>query len=62
MNCTNCGKPHNGKFISIMGMFKVCETCTDAEKKLKAALKAGIVVETKSPKTGETKKQIYKVD
>lgn len=62
MKCTNCGKPHNGKSTSIMGLFNVCETCTDAEKKLIATLKSGIVVETKSHKTGETTKHIYKVE
>lgn len=50
--CINCGKPHNGKFVRVMGMFKICETCESVGKSNDQLLKQGLIIEKTDSKTG----------
>lgn len=51
--CTNCGKPHNGNFIIVMRMFKICDTCDSVGRKNDQLLDQGITIEKNDPSTGQ---------
>lgn len=61
MDCINCRKPHNGNYIMVLGMFKLCQACQDAGGRLDQALKQGVDIEFVDPKTGITSKATYRI-
>jgi len=61
MNCQNCRKPHNGNYIMVLGMFKLCQSCDDAGKRLSQALKQGVDIESVDSKTGNTTTTTYRI-
>jgi hypothetical protein len=60
MNCQNCRKPHNGNYILVLGMFKVCQPCQTAGQRLDRALKQGVEIESVNPTTGHVAKTTYR--
>ena len=61
MNCQNCGKPHNGNYTLVLGLFKLCQPCQEAGKRLDQALKQGVEIESVDPKTGQTTKTTHRI-
>lgn len=61
MNCINCRKPHNGNYIMVLGVWKLCQSCDLAGKRLHQELKQGVEIETVDPKSGAVNKTIYKI-
>jgi hypothetical protein len=61
MNCINCRQPHNGNFITVMGMFKLCQPCQAAGDRLEQALKQGVTIESVDPNSGAVNKTIYRI-
>ena len=61
MNCINCRNPHNGNFITVLGMFKLCQPCQAAGDRLHQALKQGVDIESVDPKTGNKVNTIYRI-
>jgi hypothetical protein len=45
----------------VLGMFKLCQSCDDAGKRLYQELKKGVVIESVDPKTGNTTTTTYKI-
>jgi hypothetical protein len=60
MNCINCGKPHNGHFTMLLGVFKLCRQCETTGTQNENMLKQGIVVESVDQKTGQLVKQTFR--
>jgi hypothetical protein len=45
----------------VLGMFKLCQSCEDAGKRLNQALKQGVEIEFVDPKTGNTTTTTYRI-
>jgi hypothetical protein len=60
MTCINCGKPHNGHFTMLLGVFKLCRQCETTGIQNENMLKQGIVVESVDRKTGQLVKQTFR--
>ena len=61
MNCINCRKPHNGNYITVLGMFELCQPCQAAGDRLEQALKQGVEIESVDPRSGNTVKTTYRI-
>ena len=61
MTCINCRKPHNDNYIMVLGMFKLCQSCDDAGKRLYQELKKGVDIEFVDPKTGNKATTTYRI-
>jgi hypothetical protein len=61
MTCINCRKPHNGNYIMVLGMFKLCQPCQDAGNRLDQALKQGVNIESVDPQTGNKTTTTYRI-
>jgi hypothetical protein len=62
MNCQNCRKPHNGNYIMVLGMFKLCQPCQAAGQRQVQALRQGVVIESVDPATGRTDTTTYRIE